>query len=42
MAVSVTFFFFFFFFFESYDYCLRVQNPAWSLRYGIEQTPNYP
>jgi len=33
---------FFFFFFESYDYCLWVQNPTCSLRYGIEKTPNYP
>jgi len=35
-------FLFFFFFFESYDYCLWVQNPTCSLRYGIEKTPNYP
>jgi len=34
--------FFFFFFFESYDYCLWVQNPTCSSRYGIETTPNYP
>jgi len=35
-------FLFFFFFFESYDYCLWVQNPICSVRYGIEKTPNYP
>ena len=38
-----TFFFLFsFFFFESYDYCLWVQNPTCSLRYGIDKTLNYP
>jgi len=41
-AVFVPFVFFLFFLFESYDYCLWVQNPTCSLRYGIEKTPNYP
>jgi len=33
------FFLFFFFFLESYDYCFKIQNPAYSSRYGIKKPP---
>ena len=46
LSLYLLFFFFFYFFYfvflESYDYCLWVENPTCSLRYGIEKTPQYP